>query len=121
MYTAGKDLDFFGPVLVTVNNVFAERLKDRKQRDNVVRALMLWLTTKARKKTVPDLDVRLRNIEERVKRLVENMRIEIEKDTLVVKASGSDEETLKMFRLGTSWFEANEDLMATILSGLFTE
>ena len=80
---------------------------------------MLWLTTKARKKAVPDLEERIKSMESRVLKMVENMSVEIVDHKFVVKVVGSDEETLKMFRIGTSWFESNPDLMETILSGLF--
>ena len=104
----------------TVDNVFQQRLNDSAQRAKVVAALTQWLA-QARKKDVPDLTHKLRDMEERTKNLVENMTIEIERDKPVVKVAGSDEDTWKMFRLGTSWFESNPDLIETVLSGLFNE
>lgn len=104
-----------------VDNVFKRRFQDREQREKVVTALMQWLSVKARKKPVPDLATRLKRVEERVKKMVEHMAIEIKDDKPVIRTAGSDEDTLKMFRLGTNWFEANSDLMETILSGLFND
>ena len=114
-------VDIFPLIKDTVDNVFKQRLQDREQRAKVVTALMLWLTVKARKKDVPDLDERLKRIEARVKKMVDNMVIEIKDDKPVVKVSGSDEDAWKMFRLGTGWFEPNPDLIETVLSGLFNE
>lgn len=108
-------------ILDGVNNVFQERFDDREQRQKVVEALMQWLTIKARKKEVPDLGERLADIEKRVKKMVEGMKIEIKDNKPVVSVAGSDEDTWKMFRLGTNWFEPNPDLTETVLSGLFNE
>lgn len=113
--------DLMPVILDGVHNVFQQRLDDRDQRKKVAEALMRWLTLKARKKPVPDLDARLQAVRVRVEKLVEKMTIEIEKDKPVVKVAGSDEDTWKMFRLGTSWFEPNPDLIETVLSGLFNE
>lgn len=122
MYTVSTaSLDIFPLIKDTVDNVFQQRLDDRDQRAKVVEALTQWLANEARKKKVPDLDVKLRDMQERTRKLVEGMTIEIEKDKPVVKAAGSDEATLKMFRLGTDWFEPNPDLIETVLSGLFNE
>lgn len=114
-------LDFFLPVSVTVNNVFQQRLEDREQRKKVADALMSWLTLKARKKPVPDLSKRLSVMQSSVEAMVENLSIEIVEGKPVVKTAGSAEDTLKMFRLGTNWFDPNPDLTETILSGLFSE
>lgn len=119
MSTASTDI--FPLITDTVDNVFQQRLDDPEQQAKVVAALMQWLTVKARKKDVPDLTEKLREMQQRTKKMVENMTIEIENDKPVVKAAGSDEETWKMFRLGTSWFEPNPDLIETVLSGLFNE
>ena len=122
MYTVSTaTTDIFPTILEGVHNVFQQRLDDREQRKKVAEALMSWLADTARKKDVPDLDVKLAGMQQRVNKLVENMTIEIEKDKPVVKAAGSDEDTWKMFRLGTSWFEPNPDLIETVLSGLFNE
>lgn len=114
-------VDFFPTILEGVDNVFQQRLKDKEQQQKVVTALMDWLTDKAKKKPLPDLQARLDEMRERVKKLVKGMTIEIKHDKPVVKAAGSDEDTWKMFRLGSSWFEPNPDLMETVLSGLFNE
>ena len=114
-------VDIFPTILDGVHNVFQQRLDDKEQRQKVVAALMEWLTLKARKKPVPDLQARLDAMQVRVKKLVEGMKIEIKDDKPVVIAAGSDEDTLKAFRLGTSWFESNDRLMETVLFGLFDE
>jgi hypothetical protein len=122
LYTMGVVFsELFSAVPESVNNVFQQRLDDRKQRVKVAEALMAWLTIKACKKPIPDLEAKLQEMKARVDKLVEGMAIEIEDDKPVVKATGSDEDTWKLFRLGSSWFEPNPDLMETVLSGLFSE
>ena len=65
--------DILPTILAGVDNVFQQRLDDREQRQKVVAALMRWLTVKARKKPLPDLDAKLKDMEVRVKKLVEGM------------------------------------------------
>lgn len=114
-------IDIFPLIKDTVDNVYQQHFDDREQRSKVVEALMQWLTLRARKKAVPDLTERLRRMQERTKKMVENMTVVIEKDKPVVKVGSSDEETWKMFRLGTDWFEPNPDAIETVLSGLFNK
>ena len=113
--------DIFATVKEGVEGEFNRLLEDREKREKVVAAMVQWLAVKARKKPVADLDARLQLMQKRLTKMVEAMSFEIKDDELVVKAAGSDEETLKWFRLGSEWFEANPDLMETILSGLFNE
>jgi len=70
---------------------------------------------------VPDLEQRLARMEAAVEQMVENMKLEFAKGKVVITVNGSDEDTLKAFRLGTSWFEPNPDLVETLLTGLFDE
>ena len=114
-------VDIFQLIEGTVDSVFQQRFDDREQKAKVVEALMQWLTVRARKKKVPDLTEKLRGMQERTKKMVDSMTIEIEKDKPVVKVASSDEETWKMFRLGTDWFEPNPDAIETVLSGLFNK
>jgi len=114
-------IDIFPLIKDTVDSAFEQCFDDREQKSKVVEALMQWLTLRARKKTVPDLTERLRGMRERTQKMVDNMTVVIEKDKPVVKVRSSDEETWKMFRLGTDWFEPNPDAIETVLSGLFNK
>jgi hypothetical protein len=116
-----SQLDPFAAWKAGVEGIFQTQLDDRERRQAVVRSLMRWLSEEARKKPVPDLAQRLERMEGRIKKMVENMTIEVKDDKLAVKTAGSDEDTWRMFRLGTDWFESNPDLMETVLCGLFRE
>lgn len=50
--------------------------------------------------------------------MCEQMRVEYEKGTFVVKVNGSAEQTYKLLRLGSDWFEPNEDVVTQIMAGL---
>jgi hypothetical protein len=113
--------DFYSPIADTVNNVLLQRTMDKEQQKKVAEALMEWLRVKARKKPVADLEARLLHMHDRVTKMTKNMSVTIVKEKPIVRVSGSDEVTLKMFQLGTSWFDPNPDLTETIFSGLFKE
>lgn len=106
-------------VYESVKNEFDERLEYR--RPQIVSAVMMWLTTEAHLKTLPDIDRRVADVQKRVERLVENMRVVLEDGKLVVKVNGSDEETFKMFRLGTDWFAPHPEPHELFLIGFFDE
>ena len=59
------------------------------------------------------------DMQKRLERMVENLKVRMENGKVVVKVNGSDEETLKMFRLGSSWFEPHPDVTVLLLGGLF--
>lgn len=102
-----------------LNEEFDERVENRE--DEIVAAVMQWLTTEARLKQVPDLNIRFENMRVRLERLVKNMKVRLADKKLVIKVSGSDEETLKMFRLGSAWFEPHPNVTELFLVGLFDE
>lgn len=113
--------DFYSPIADSVNNTLKQRNTDREQQKKVAEALMEWLRVKARKKPVADLEARLIRMNDRVAQMTQNMSVTIVNEKPIVKVAGSDEVTLKMFQLGTSWFDPNPDLTETIFSGLFKE
>lgn len=103
----------------SVEQEFAQRIESR--RPQIVAAVMLWLTTEARVKVVPDLESRVAALKKRVERMVSEMEVKLVDGKLVVKVRGSDEETFKMFRLGTNWFEPHPEPDVLFLTGFFDE
>lgn len=106
-------------VYESVENEFDERIEER--RPQIVTAVMAWLATEARVKPVADLAARTAALQKRVESLVESMKVRLVDGKLVVKVNGSDEETLKMFRLGTTWFEPHPYPNELFLTGFFDE
>ena len=101
-----------------VNDVLARRLRDPAQRETVVSAVMEGFES-LEKKGVPDLDARLRDIEDKVRKLAENVELGFVNGRLVVKVAGSSESLIKQLRFGSDWFEpwpkVDEVLLAAIL------
>jgi predicted MarR family transcription regulator len=91
----------------------------RKARHRRCAALIVqWLMERARKKSVPDLAQRIDLFTKDVYKMCEAMRIEYEKGAFVVKVTGSAEQTYKMLRLGSNWFEPDADVVIQIMAGL---
>ncbi len=105
----------FEHILDNTEVMLNERLNER--RENVTSALTSWLVDVARKKPLPDLDVRINEMINRFKRLSENMELKIVDGVIVVKAASSDEDTLKMLRIGTTWFDPDPQYLERIISG----
>jgi len=114
-------IDLYAHVDSTLRSTMQERFDDRELKRKTGVALMAWLRDVAKKRPVPDLEQRLARMEAAVEQMVENMKLEFAKGKVVITVNGSDEDTLKAFRLGTSWFEPNPDLVETLLTGLFDE
>jgi DNA-binding protein YbaB len=83
--------------------------------------LSQWLLEIAKKKAVPDLADRIEKFSKRIYAMCEDMRLEYSNGTYVVKVRGTGEQTLKMLRLGTDWFEPNDDVVKYIIAGLDEE
>lgn len=98
--------------------VMARRLRDEAQRETVVAAIMEGFES-LEKKPVPDLDRRTRDMEEKVRKLSENVELGFVNGRLVVKVAGSSESLIKQLRFGSNWFEpwpkVDEVLLAAIL------
>jgi hypothetical protein len=114
-------IDLFKPIADTAEEIFQKRLDERLRRAQIVEKLIVWLTGEARKKDVPDLPKRIDVMRKRTEAMVEDMKITFEKGKLVVKVTGSAEETWRMYRLGSNWFEPDKDAVERILAGLFDE
>lgn len=114
-------IDLYAYVAGSLQETMKAKFEDRELKQKAGRALMEWLRTKAKTRPVPDLQDRLDRMDAAVAKMTENMRFEFDRGKVVIKVNGSDEDTLKAFRLGTTWFEPNPDLVETILTGLFDE
>ena len=112
-------IDVYSPIAELFHDVLEEKFKDREQRQKVANTLIDWLTTKAKKRPVPDLEKRLEAWSGRIRKMVENLRFEFSEAKPVIKVAGSDESTLKALQYGSNWFEPNAELEETILTGLF--
>lgn len=98
--------------------VLEQRLRDPAQRETVVSAVMAGFES-LEKKPVPDLDRRLRDMEDKVRKLAESVELGFVNGRLVVKVAGSSESLIKQLRFGSDWFEpwpkVDEVLLAAIL------
>ena len=114
-------IDIFKPISGAMEEIFEQEFDERKKRDQIVEQLMVWLTGEARKKEIPDLDKRIEDMRKRTKDMVEDMKVVIEDGKLVVKVAGSAEQTWRLYRLGSSWFEPDKYAIERILAGLLDE
>jgi len=114
-------IDIFKPISGTMEEIFDQEFEDRKKREQIVERLMVWLTGEARKKEVPDLEKRLEDMRRRTKAMVEDMKVVIENGKLVVKVAGSAEQTWRLYRLGSNWFEPDKKAVERVLAGLLDE
>lgn len=93
----------------------------RKERHEECAAVVVsWLTETARKKPVPDLVKRMKKMNDAIYAMTETMKFKFRDGEIVVIAEGSSEQTLTQLLIGTNWFEPDMDLVAQLLSGLFT-
>jgi hypothetical protein len=99
------------------DDTFEELRKDRK--DRCATLLIAWVTANTTKRPIPDLPQRIEKFSKDITRMCDEMRIKMEKGTVVVKVNGSAEQTFKKLRLGTDWFlPCAEELETIIMAGL---
>src|SRR5574337_476125 len=102
----------------SIDGVMERRLRNPKQRDQVVAAIMNGFA-RVRKKPVPDLPQRIQKLQERVHRMSEEVKLGFVGGRLVVTVAGSSEALMTEFRRGTDWFDpwekVDEILLAAIL------
>ena len=103
----------------SVDDQFTRLAEDRELREKVADKLFQWLVNTARKKPIPNLDVKLEEWRGRIKHLSENLEIKFERDKLVVTSAGSADDTLKRLRLGSDWFDGSGDILEMIVAALF--
>lgn len=86
-------------------------------RREIADALCTWFAGRVKADVPP---VRVRQFQNRIRRLIQGIEVSLDPHgKLVLKARGSDEETLKFLRLGTDWFYGSEDVSDLILAGAF--
>jgi hypothetical protein len=114
-------IDLFKPISDATQEIFQKKIDDRNKRALAAYKMIIWLAGDARKKDVPDLPKRLEDMRKKTEAMMQEMKITIEDGKLVVKVAGSAEDTWRMYRLGSSWFEPDKDAIERILAGLFDE
>lgn len=101
-----------------IDGVLERRLRSEAQRETVVAAVMGGFES-LKKQPVPDLDKRTKDIEKKVRKLAEEVRIGFVNSRLVVRVAGSSESLIKQLRFGSDWFapwpKIDEVLLAAIL------
>ena len=88
-------------------------------RERAAQALLDWLS-RARKNPSEDLPQRLEAYGVRIRALTASMRLQIEGQRVVVKATGTAERTLNELRYGSDWFEGSDNITETIMTGVTT-
>ena len=104
----------------SVDAVMKDRLRNRKQRDLVVTAIMDGFA-KLRKKPVQDEPQRLQKLQERVYRMSESVAIGFEKGRMVVKVAGSSEALMSELRRGTDWHDPWDKVDEILLAAILTD
>lgn len=103
-----------------VDGVMERRLRDQKQRDLVVEAVMTGFG-QLQKKPVDDLDKRLQEMGERVRRMSENVSLGFVNGRLVVKVAGSSDALMNELRFGSDWYEPWEKVDEILLAAILVE
>jgi hypothetical protein len=96
------------------------RLRDEAQKKQVVGAIMTMFSG-LRKKTVPDLAERIKNMQQQVEAMVNDMSLEFVRGELVVKVTGSSDALLKSFRYGSNWFMPEPDVDKIIVAAILVD
>ena len=104
----------------TVDTVLEDRLNSTAQRELVVSALMTAFAD-IKKKPVSDLELRLKNMEERLRLMVKSVTIGFVNGRLVVKVTGTSESLLKELRHGSYWYEPWEKVDELLLAAIMTD
>lgn len=104
----------------SVDALLTERLRDFKQRDRIVAAVMDGFS-RVRKSTVPDLQKRLEQLEAGIWTLTENIQLRFLHGRPVVKVAGSSEALLEQLRRGTDWYEPWDDIDRILLAAVLID
>lgn len=103
------------------NKQVADTFEDLREthQERIASFLIEWVAKNTTKRPVPDLPQKIERFSKDIKKLCENMRIKMEKGTIVVKVNGSAEQTFRKLRLGTDWFlPCGDELETLIMAGL---
>lgn len=104
----------------SLDDLMAERLRQPNQRELVVQAVMTGFET-LQKKPVPDLVKRTQRIEERVRKMSEQVALNFVNGRLVVKVAGSSESLMNELRRGSDWYEPWEKVDEIVLAAILVE
>ena len=103
-----------------LDNVLRQRLRDVRQQEVVVNAIMTGFE-RVQKKPVPDLPERLQRLEERVKELAKHIEVRFLNGRLVVKTDGPSEALMTEFRRGSDWYVGWDEVDETVLAATLTD
>jgi len=102
------------------DNIFEERLRDPKQRELVVSTIMAGFIN-LKQKPVPDLAERIKGIEKRVSKMVEEVSLGFVNGRLVFKVAGSSESLMTELRHGSNWYEPWEKIDEILLAAILID
>ena len=103
-----------------LDQVIADRLRDAKQRQMVVSAVLEGFSRVA-KKPVPDLEARVAKLQERVWSMSESVALRFVNGRLVIKVTGSSESLLNELRHGTDWYAPWEKVDETVVAAILVD
>jgi hypothetical protein len=89
--------------------------------DRVTSVLVDWLANKARKKSLPDLPVRLQAMSSRIEKLAQVLVIRLDGEKVHVSADGDAHTTLVLLDRGSDWFEGHQDVALEIAKAVFNK
>ena len=104
----------------SMDAIFKTRLEDQAQRDMVVSAVMTAFD-KVQKKPVANLAERIKQVEQRVQQMSEQVELGFVNGRLVVKVAGSSEALMKEFRRGTDWYLPWDEIDEVVLAAILVE
>jgi hypothetical protein len=102
------------------NDMFAERLPLPDQRELVVSTVMEGFA-QLQKKSVPDLPIRMKKMEERVRNMAQQVALHFVNGRLVVKVVGSAEALMTELRRGSDWYEPWERVDDHVVAAILLE
>jgi hypothetical protein len=104
----------------SLDAVLVERLRQPLQRERVVQLVMQGFA-QLQKKPVPDLVTRTERLEERVRRMSEQVALHFVNGRLVVTVAGSSEALMTELRRGSDWYEPWERVDEIVLAAILTD
>lgn len=104
----------------SIDDILEARLRDQDQREQVVAALITGFGLLS-KKPVDDLPERIRVVEEKARKMAEQVGIGFVNGRLVVKVDGSSEAFMTELRRGTDWYEPWEKVDEIVLAAILVD
>lgn len=103
-----------------LDEIIKDRLIEPEQRDFVVTTVMRGFNN-LQKRPVPDLQVRIKRMEERVADMVKQVRIGFVNGRLVVKVAASSEALMTQLRRGSDWYAPWDEIDGILLTAILTK